>query len=277
MRTRRLSKRSHQQQAVITELKMQERKDGENGWAVAIPVASEFLRESFKKTFKTGKWDSENKLWCVGIRSKKRLEQWVETMNAEGVIEAETELREAELSVSELEKIVHDAVEYRASIVTKAESARAQANNLRNDIKLLEKETEEQRRSKEVLASLKEEVAAAKEGVETAKAARDTEFEANKATLSQFIDIFELSDAHDDMITYGHRGHKGNNVVVYRQAQKLMSDAEESLKRAGLRCDAISELAVDKFNRAKVDDRDDAERFCMFDLCKVQAWTEDEE
>lgn len=65
------------------------------------------LKDSFKKVFKTAKWDSLKKYWTVGVRSEKRLKEFVLQIQDELVLlydlkEAEDEKNLNDITISKL-------------------------------------------------------------------------------------------------------------------------------------------------------------------------------
>ncbi|HHX8537569.1 TPA: hypothetical protein ACVO0U_004485 [Vibrio alginolyticus] len=243
-------------------LKIVDRKDGVNGWAVSIPVESTLIRESFKETFKTRKWDGDNKLWCVGSRSKTRLQQWVDMINNGGISEAEAELIEAELTTKELEKL-------RNQLAAEKERAETKLGIIAEKNAQLKAEIDELKKSSLFVAELNEAVTKAEAETSELKAQKKSLEDNNIEILNKLVSTATIKSALNEMCKYG-RLSGDYNRNKYREAQETFIELHERLTEIGLISESIRQLSMDNFNRGGTGDRDYAGRYELSDLAKLE-------
>ena len=115
----------------------------QNGFAlVNLPFE---LKDLFKKTFSTAKWDGIQKVWTVGVRSEKKLAQFVNEIQADvqEINEVKEQADNQELLVNELQKIKDELAQLKAEINNQKEksnelnSVLALLNEVKDEVKEL--------------------------------------------------------------------------------------------------------------------------------------------
>ncbi|MGR5269746.1 hypothetical protein ACPV5R_18560 [Vibrio astriarenae] len=228
-----------------------ERKDGVKGLAVHIPFDFEAVRESFKSTFPTRHWDGENKLWCVGSRTKKRLMQWIDSVNESGLIENLLEKNEEELQAAELEALRFELASKAEQVTEKLEEVKAQKATLTTEIAQL--------KSAQITISKRvAEIESINSENEALEAEKRKLFKQQEDTLRKLININidELYSAREAMIKHGGLRRGDYNRKMYKDSQQLFVEARDKLLDAGYESEGISELAENNINRAEFGDRD---------------------
>jgi DNA repair exonuclease SbcCD ATPase subunit len=222
----------------------------ENGFAVQFPFE---LKDNFRNTFKTAKWNPLHKRWEVGPRSGKRLQQWIDAVQetAKCVEEAKEIEAEMDLADEELERIKREL---------------SQISKSRQEITESFKKVQQ---SKELLADKKEELAQAKQDLAAEKSALEKE----KIELKNFLSsIFNLSAAHQAERDIGRsiKGVGSINRNKFDEAQAAIQDARTKLKNKGFKLEALDYLWHANFNRPDRDHPDFMNKNAWFNLTKIE-------
>lgn len=205
-----------------------------SGFAVSFPYE---LKDDFRKSFPSSKWNALSKCWEVGPRSKRRLDDWASIVNASNLHQQLTDLEAAELSQSEQQRLL-DAIRIAEREVAEkqknisAESARIQAL-------LVTLDTLEAKRAE--LAVVAEELRSAREAAKGAEAAV-------AKRLEGAIDLDRLQRAAHEM----DRWHGQVGYPAHAHFDELKAEfvqAKHALASAGLSCAAINWCAKANFNR----------------------------
>jgi len=196
-----------------------------NGFAVTFPFE---LKESFKAAFKTSKWNADDKYWPVGVRSKKRLDQWIELVAP--VLE-EMEEDSADLLAGDDLRLVQIEIENTRSTLFKARTARLDTAA----------SAEELSGAQDVLEKLKAEFDEEKDRIRTAQSE-------TSRLLGEVCDLNKISFAHSAMKSaHGQRGTKSREA--FNDAKGVMIEQVGQLQKAGFYSAGLSALADMKFNR----------------------------
>jgi hypothetical protein len=194
-----------------------ERKDG---WAVKIPFE---LKNAFKEAFKSGRWDSRNKMWCVGTRSKSRLEQWVAEVNTSGIVAEIAEHDEILLAQEEITQLNKNIEAIREKIAV------AQA-------------------TKESLSDCETAISNAKTQLFKDTAKLNELNDSNKSRICEAIDMTAVLSARDAMAKV-HKGVKSIQREAFEEARKVIADAAERLEESGIVVVGINRCLNAKFAR----------------------------
>lgn len=196
-----------------------------NGFAVEFPFR---LKDQFKATFPSAKWDPVLKVWIVGPRSRTRLDQWVAAASqvAETIVEAE----QAELTEQELADV------------------RAQMTSLRQAI-------EDARGTRNALKAVRELLAADKAKLEEVRETHAQEVHEAKASKQSLIAMlagivdFNAVNAAVVKMAKAHDGVGRRNRDDFHTAQAVIAREHNRLLEAGYRSRGLAELASANFNR----------------------------
>lgn len=217
----------------------------ETGFSIKFPFE---LKDNFKSCFKSAKWDSLGKVWTVGPRSGKRLEEWagkvapaVEALDAAD----EESLREADIEAVEL-----CIAEIRAGI--------ARARSERTTLEATGK----------TLADAKAELESVTAELETERAAATAAGrEAHKA-LKAACDMNAVAEAHRVMTANALKSGRAAREA-YREAQGSIGRQRENLANAGLRSSGLDKLYYCNFNRPDRDNPRDVKRVDLYTITAV--------
>lgn len=217
----------------------------ETGFAIKFPFA---LKDAFRAAFPSAKWDSISKEWTVGPRSGKRLQAWAdEAAQAAADIVAR---EEAELAQAELAKI-------RADIEAARQQARTAAEY---KIELAAARAE--------LEAAQAELAQAHADVAAARAETRKEQDQIVALLKTHIDLAAIAAARKVM--------EQNMVPGERIKKEKFEDARQTIKAecdklaaAGLRLQALSELASANINRPDRDHPSSIRPRAWFEVSRI--------
>lgn len=194
----------------------------------AVSWKQPYLNESFKSTFKSATFNPSTKCWEVGPRSGKRLEQW--KVEAELAVEAATLQDELELDTLELYKL-------KSSLAA-----------LRKDTKTLEELRDAARAAHAALVSMQPALVEARAALEAVKMDAATAKQDAEKLLWCVIDLSAVREAFAVMAS-NHTPSDRRKKDKFEEARAIVKDAREQLKRAGLRCPAISVAASANINR----------------------------
>lgn len=211
------------------------------GFKVFFPFE---LKDTFKKTFKTAKWNPSEKCWEVGPKSGKKLDQWIEL--AQPAVDDISSVDEAELSEAELIELQAQITEVRAQTA----KVKAAVSTLAAAVDLL----------REAQADLKK----AQAELDAAKQEQTAQMRLAKETLGAIIDINAVCLAHTTMMRCGRVGSAAREK--WDNAQAVLKVAREQLKTAGFVSQGIDTLYYLNFNRA---DRDKPQDVWLDDIYKI--------
>lgn len=203
------------------------------GFAVIFPFA---LKDHFKKMFPTAKWNSNQKQWEVGVRSEKRLTQWI--LEAQPAADAVEEAQHAELTEMEIAKVRQELLAFKTVI----DIARGQEG----DFKQLQ----------EVLQGERAKIADVKSKVAAAQVAAAAEKAKVLAFLSGIIDL-ELVTEQKGIMARNHTPSNPSRKKKFQNAQTIVEEQYELLKSAGFKSRGLYALVNSNVNRP---DRDDVSR-----------------
>ena len=216
------------------------------GFAVKLPFD---LKDNFKETFKTAKWNPTEKQWEVGPRSGKRLEEWVKLASplAEEIQKAD----EADLTEKEYNKIRLELTSIREEL----ERERADKENF---IVVCEK-----------LKKAKDELADLKTKVKQERAEKQLKLEEVKEFMSEAISLDTIRSAHQTMIKHYNKNHNGSRSrTPFDQARTEIREEHEKLQSLGFSSEALAYLQYCNFNRP---DRDNPNKIVYDDYFKIKA------
>jgi DNA repair exonuclease SbcCD ATPase subunit len=190
---------------------------------VKVPYS---IKDIFKKTFKTAKWNNYMKTWDINdnARNEAKLVKFNEEIK--DLLEELDNLEEVELKDKELE-------------------------NLRNEIQSLRNEIEEKKEEKKNLAKINSEIDSAKEEIESlkvelAKAQAEKKEEEKKveAFVDSLIDTEKLEDISSTISDYARK--RPFLAVHKEELRKELSYAHEAVKilaEAGFKSRNVSRLS----------------------------------
>lgn len=223
----------------------------ETGYGIKFPFE---LKDLFKASFKSAKWNPIDKQWEVGSRSGARLEQWA--------IEV-TELA----SKTEQYNNQHDEAEL------KQDEIAALKNQLENELVNLNRKLETLNEIKETftdsleaIAKLKQQVATASAEVKNATEIVIKQKEEIKERINGIINIDTVMKARQQMIfVYKQVGATARGR--YDEAQSVIKEAIENLANAKLKSYGLNKLYYMNFNRP---DRDNPNSVEIEDIYTIE-------
>jgi hypothetical protein len=216
----------------------------EKGFGVKFPFE---LKDSFKATFRTAKWNGYKKQWEVGPRSKKKLEQWIEIASkaAEEIELADSE----ELKKEELAKIEADIAKIRAGIANRRKEI--------NAVNVVE-----------MLNSAKEELAKAQAEFEAATTEKSIKLAEAKEMLSRVCDINTIQAAISKMKD-NHNKVGSKPRGIFDNAQHELIQEYKKIQAIGFRSWGLYDLINLNFNRPDRDRIDDCSS--IYELEKIES------
>lgn len=218
----------------------------ESGFQVHFPFS---LKDSFRATFKTAKWNADERRWEVGTRSEARLRQWAE--QAQEAAEAIVAGDDAAMAEEELVAL-RERIEATRS---RKESAEAYLAKLKATRMLIQE-------ASEALASVAKTFEAVQEVVESEQCQIE-------ALLKSVVDLGQIRREAATMaanMVPADRGKKSK----FEDARAVVKSARDRLRDAGLVCSAISRLASSNVNRPDRDHPKDIAESEWFNISKVE-------
>lgn len=219
--------------------------DKVSGYYVFFPYA---LKDSFKATFKTAKWDAARRAWCVGPRSKKHLDQWIAAVS--GAVETAEKADKAHDEMPLTEEEIRDLEKAARELIVENEKLKA--------------EIEEHEQLKSKVAALREKLTALRAEKEALTAARDAKRAENEKAMSGVIDVAEIDKAINEMKAARRAGIGSRNRIRFDSAQEVLNKARSALEKVGMKSRGLDFLVCMNFNRP------DRDRFCdapdLFDI-----------
>lgn len=186
------------------------------------------LKDNFRATFPSTKWNPEARAWVVGPRTKKRLDQWIAIVRDSGVVESLAARDTAELQSKEISELEFELSRLRKEIDIESGSLSEQTDRAAR-IQALRKELEAEQ---DRLAEIK---------MERANAQQKADKE--KALMTEIVDgVIDLSEVHVQLsIMRKNMGiQKAYASQNYKDAAARLSELYEELTDSGIECEGIS-------------------------------------
>lgn len=224
------------------------------GFSISFPFA---LKDQFRSAFPSAKWDGIGRVWTVGSRAGKRLEQWA--AEAQGVVAAQAEAEERDFADAELERLRADlaAIEQRIRSET---ARRASAEQM-------------QAKLREVAAMIE----AVKPRLEAAEAAASAAVSAELAEKQRIDELLDgvisrrvLGDAMREMARH-HNSVGAQAREAFHAAQERVREQSDRLRVAGFACRAIEALRYANFNRPERDHPNKISPAAWYEIWKVES------
>lgn len=201
------------------------------------------IKDHFRKAFPSAKWNREARRWEVGPRSIKRLDQWIEEVNASGVLDEIAARDGAVMSLEEVQALRVEIERVRGEI-SAARSAACDTEHLRAESVALRTE----------LDGMKEELAAARAELASAEAAAQEAEAEVAARVSHIATVAEIDSLRAEMkrnwVPKAHARPK------FDAAQKELKRIRDEFGKIGIECQAVNLAAAANFNRRDRDFND---------------------
>lgn len=211
---------------------MQEVIKNENGYLVKIAYQ---LKDLFKASFKTAKWNAEQKMWQIGPRSLKKFELFLEQVN-ETTKEIEA-FDEEEFCEKELTKLKYELAK------------------IKEETKKSRKKLERTSKYLEEIQKIQNELFEAKEALDKQKI--EEKEEKNKASklLNEVCDVKAIFEAKEKISTAYNMLNSNRKYAknLFEDAMNSLLKQRRSLKEKGILNKMIETLYYCNINRA---DRD---------------------
>lgn len=216
----------------------------ENGFEVTLPYA---LKDSFKKAIPSAKWNPAKKCWNIGPRSGKKAEAWAE--QAQPVAELNAEVAELESTEQEYQNALHQLENIKNALLKKKEQNKS-LDVMLADIKNVKEQVEQ---AKQELAAEATEVAEKEMAVQE--------------VVEKLIDVAKVESAIAKMAQLQGK-FSSKNRKLFEDAQDVINEARNAMKRAGLGSHGLDELWRINWNRP---DRDKvADCSSIFDIYQIE-------
>ena len=211
----------------------------ENGFCVKFPFE---LKDLFKQTFKSAKWDSAKKVWITGVRSEKKLQQWISEVGdiASDIETCKDEMDSHELDENEITKIRH-AISVMTTDLNNTLENIADANTKTRMVNV-----------EKVFAEMEGKLEKAKEDLAIANNELALKVSKNKAILNSVINLDDVLKHQRIMAKEASKIGK-NHKENYCESQDVIIDAKQRLQALGFASIGLNLLTYMSFNRC---DRD---------------------
>lgn len=228
------------------------------GWGIKFPFA---LKDKFKAEFPTAKWQADLKQWQVGVRSKKKLDQFKALIEESGIIEIIAEKEEVDsetLLTDEKVKIISASLSLE-----------------KTKLKITDESISSLQKSKILLSERK----ATLDALAAEFALKDAEKRQTKIDVKESLaKIISLKSIQSDQNIMNNNFFGQNNrktsKTEFEDAQSRMIDERDKLRLAGLESVGLNQLCYANRNRP---DRDHS-RFITEELIlTLIAYPESEE
>ena len=195
------------------------------GFAIKFPFA---LKDNFRATFPSAKWDSHAKQWSVGPRSLARLEAWTAGMSEAAVAVAARE--ELAFNEQELARLKDEAARFLKQAGDAEESA------------------QKAKAVKELMLAASQELAAAQAANEEAQQAAKNEQAEVVEILEGILDMDAIRSALKVMAA-NHTPMVRARKEAFLEAQQEVVNQSWALREAGWECAAIKKMVGANVNR----------------------------
>lgn len=196
------------------------------GFAVRFPFE---LKDSFKATFKSAKWNPSSKEWNVGPRSRKRLDAWIDAV--QGAADEIAAADEADLTAEELARVEREVAAVRAEIAARR-AERGTAEALLADL-------DARRATLDGLAAERDE----------ARAAATEAADAVRARVDAVVSVADLEHDYAAMRRLFGMSRTSARRREYEAHESDLRAGVAALRRAGLRSPALDAALDANWNR----------------------------
>ena len=205
----------------------------ENKLQVKVPYE---LKDLFKKSFKTSKWNSYMKTWDINDNARNT--------------------NKLDLFIQETEQLTND-IEVAAAAEKESEYSETELKELRSEIASLQKNIKNNKESIIDLRETNKEIKSAKEEIEALKIelakvnAEEKEERQNvESFVDSLIDTSELENISSTISSYASKSFlRATDKDDLKEIIQYVYKAEEILKNAGFKSRNLSRLSNTNFNR----------------------------
>ena len=199
---------------------------------VSLPFA---LKDSFKSTFKTAKWDNFSKTWNIknSAVSTKKLDAWIAEVDGSGVIDALNAVDEEEMDQKTIQAIQIELKEIRDSLSNTVSA-------------------EKRHKTIDLLAVVRTELNAEREKRNAAQAQAKDQKSQIEEYLGALVDLGEMRNAYATM-RRTHNGVGSNCRTDFNSAQSTLVDFYNMLNKYGFHSKTLDSITDANFNRPERD------------------------
>lgn len=206
----------------------------DKGFAAKFPFE---LKDDFRSSFPSAKWNPRQKQWEVGPRSGKRLAQWIDTVKTNYSDESVDEYESHLLTEKELNALLTKLNELNNEIEAKTQKLKGIVD-LRQEIEI----------AKNLISSRQQELDNLKSTIDVENRQIQAEKDRIHDQLLQVVDIVKLKACAKAMAYHISLLGKPNKEAYY-EAQEQITLAQDRLRAVGLKLEAIDRLASANKNR----------------------------
>lgn len=224
----------------------------QTGYAISFPFE---LKDNFKSVFKTAKWNSFDKRWEVGVRSKSKLDQWIKAVEESNILESLENIDSATLEIDKYEtlkkelEIIKQVIDEKCKVIKKS-------GEIEEKLKKILVELEANR------AKFNEIQAQALEAYNKKAAIKNDIIK----FLEGIVDFDKVKDAQLCMINAIYYGKKRD----FNNAQEIISSEYKKLKSAGYISKGLRDLVIANYNRPDRDHPKDVSYDNILDIFKIE-------
>lgn len=216
-------------------------KNSDSQILVGIPYD---LKDIFKKSFNSAKWNASHKKWSLEEKFENRLISWIKKLEKQNILEEIEALNERELSESEISELERDLEQVEKEI----ERKKLQISDvvvINNKLQLLKSVLEE---SESELDSLTQEL-----HIEECK--KIDHMKSIEEIISSVTSAGEIERLRDDLKKYYNRQEKTRfkEKGDFHDVQVTLSSIRDNLSKIGIKCDALNLAIGARFNNKRRD------------------------
>jgi DNA repair exonuclease SbcCD ATPase subunit len=220
------------------------------GFSISFPFE---LKDSFRQTFPTARWNKVSRSWETGPRSESRLQQWAQECRS--AVDQLSQIEELEMKAEELEKL-------RAQIAEVSREITAKLQTIESKEALTQKL---QQTAIELIAS-RDKLEKVESRLRQARSAQSDALKSVHAALEGIVDFEELKSACE-MMSRWHRQVGATAREKFEEGQQTLLDIQEALSEAGWQNDGVDYMCAANFNRP------DRDHFSLMPVGALQSFS----
>lgn len=206
---------------------------------VSFPIS---LKDDFKTTFRTAKWNSFSKTWSVTTRSRKKLEAWIAAVEESGALISAEDFDAIELADREHEELVERINRLKRDLDAKNSEADDLADLRERNAKMLQH-----------IENMKSEISAAAAKNTDERSAAASEKKKIEDVVASIIDLAAVKSAIAKMLKEAKFGGTQRGREIFNENKEIVSDALSALEDAGITSETMTDLSYANYNRSSKD------------------------
>lgn len=200
------------------------------------------LKDSFKATFRTAKWNSGSRTWYVSSRSRAKLEAWIKAAEESGALMTAEEFDAMEVTERDLERMTTDLAALKRSLDVERKRFAGIEEKRKANAEMLQH-----------LSSLRADLDLAAAQTKAAAEAEKAETASIETVVASIINLSSIRSAHSQMIREAKQGATSKGKDRFDAHAEVIWTALCKLRENGIDSEQMRILANANYNRKHKD------------------------